>query len=195
MKLYTRLIAVCCAALFLHGCNANMSGDLAKGQAAPLLPTKTLADVHGDLSRITTYREPDPRMYKYSLDKALKMHKPIVLEFATPGHCTVCDGQLQELTALINKYDKNGERVLFLHMDQYMNPEAFIAYGVKGDPWTFIIDNKGIVRFQRAGSMLYQEFDMAIQKVLDEEGPPPPPEAATAAASAPTAAAPPPVRS
>jgi hypothetical protein len=74
-----------------------------------------------------------------------------------------------------------------------MNPEAFIAYGVKGDPWTFIIDNKGIVRFQRAGSMLYQEFDMAIQKVLKEEGPPP--VTAAAAASAPAAAAPPPVRS
>jgi len=189
MKQSMRLLAFCCALLLLYGCDANMSGDLRKGQRAPRLPTKTLADVGGDLSKITTYREPDPRMYQYSLDKALAMRKPIVLEFATPGHCTVCDGQLQELTALIDKYH---DQVLFLHMDQYMNPEAFIAYGVKGDPWTFIIDNKGIVRFQRAGSMLYQEFDMAIQKVLAEEGPPP--AAATAAhAPAPAPAAPPPV--
>ncbi len=167
MKLGIRLVAVCCAALLLHGCDQNMTGGLRKGEAAPRLATKTLADVNGDMSKITTYRQPDPRMYQYSLDKALATGKPIVLEFATPGHCTVCDGQLQELKALIDKY--NG-RVVFLHMDQYMNPEAFIAYGVKGDPWTFIIDSKGVVRFQRPGSMLYGEFDLAIQDVLTKQG-------------------------
>lgn len=170
MKTFKRLFAACCTAALLYGCDQGISGDLQKGQPAPRLPTKTLADVHGDLSKITTYRQPDPRMYQCSLDKALKVGKPIVLEFATPGHCTVCDGQLQEITALIDKYH---DRVQFLHMDQYMNPEAFIAYGVKGDPWTFIIDNKGIVRFQRAGSMLYQEFDIAIQDMLKNEGPAP----------------------
>lgn len=154
------------AALLLAGCNDNLSGGLRKGVAAPRLQTKTLADVHGDMSRITTYRQPDPRMYQYSLDKALGMGKPIVLEFATPGHCTVCDGQLQRLKALIDKY---GDKVLFLHMDQYENPEAFIAYKVKGDPWTFIIDDKGVVRFQRPGSMLYGEFEIAIKEVLKSE--------------------------
>lgn len=163
----TYLIVVCGAALTLYGCNENLAGGLRKGEPAPHLATKTLADVNGDLSKITTYRQPDPRMYQYSLDKALTMGKPIVLEFATPGHCTVCDGQLQEVKALIDKYQG---QVLFLHMDQYMNPEAFIAYGVKGDPWTFIIDNKGVVRFQRPGSMLYGEFDLAIQDVLKNEG-------------------------
>ncbi len=167
MKLLTRAFAACLAALLLHGCDQGMTGGLQKGQPAPLLPTKKLQDVNGDMSKLTTYRQPDARMYQYSLDEALKMGKPIVLEFATPGHCTVCDGQLQEVKALIDQYH---DRVLFLHMDQYMNPEAFIAYGVKGDPWTFIIDGKGIVRFARPGSMLYGEFDLAIQDVLKKEG-------------------------
>jgi thiol-disulfide isomerase/thioredoxin len=191
MKRFICLFAASCIVASLLGCDQSMTGGLQKGQPAPLLPTKTLADVNGDLSKITTYRQPDPRMYQYSLDKALKMGKPIVLEFATPGHCTVCDGQLQEVTALIDKYH---DRVLFLHMDQYMNPEAFIAYGVKGDPWTFIIDNKGVVRFQRAGSMLYQEFDMAIEDVLKNEGPPPAVSTAPAAANAPAAPASPAAR-
>lgn len=156
-------MAVCCIALSLAGCDDQLAGGLKKGEAAPRLPTKTLADVHGDMSRITTYRQPDARMYQYSLDKALALGKPIVLEFATPGHCTVCDGQLQIVKALLEKYQT---KVLFLHMDQYENPEAFKAYRVEGDPWTFIIDDKGIVRFQRAGSMLYGELDMAIKKVL-----------------------------
>ena len=158
-----RLILAGITAFLLSACDDNLAGGLKKGEAAPRLPTKTLADVHGDMSKITTYRQPDPRMYQYSLDQALAMGKPIVLEFATPGHCTVCDGQLQRLKALMEKYQT---QVLFLHMDQYENPEAFIAYHVKGDPWTFIIDEKGVVRFQRPGSMLYGEFEMAIEDVL-----------------------------
>ena len=38
-----------------------------------MIKTKTLADVGGDLSRITTYRYPDERMYQYSLDEAMEM--------------------------------------------------------------------------------------------------------------------------
>ncbi len=161
--MWWRFVAVGLAAVALSSCDDGLTGGLKKGEPAPRLATKTLADVNGDLSKITTYREPDPRMYQYSLDKALTMGKPIVLEFATPGHCTVCDGQLQRLKALMDTY-KN--QVLFLHMDQYENPEAFVAYKVKGDPWTFIIDEKGIVRFQRPGSMLYGEFELALQEVL-----------------------------
>ncbi|HMC13252.1 MAG TPA: thioredoxin family protein [Gallionellaceae bacterium] len=162
MSLFLRIIAVGFAILSFSACDDNLAGGLKRGELAPRLPTKTLADVGGDMSKITTYRQPDARMYQYSLDKALALGKPIVLEFATPGHCTVCDGQLQRLKALMDKYPQ----VLFLHMDQYENPEAFIAYRVKGDPWTFIIDDKGVVRFQRPGSMLYGEMEMAIMDVL-----------------------------
>ena len=158
-----RFVAVCCAVLSIYGCDDKLVGGLRVGQAAPGLPTRTLADVGGDMSKVTTYRQPDARMYKYSLDKALKMGKPIVLEFATPAHCTVCDGQLQVVKALLDKYHSE---VLFLHMDQYENPQAYRAYQVMGDPWTFVIDKKGIVRYQLAGSILYNELDRQIKKVL-----------------------------
>jgi thiol-disulfide isomerase/thioredoxin len=157
-------LAVVALATTLGACgHKGYTIGLAKGEAAPRLPTKTLADVNGDLSRITTYRQPDERMYQYSLDKALAQGKPILLEFATPGHCTVCDDQLQIVKAMLEKYQ---DRVLFLHMDQYQNPQAFKAYHVIGDPWTFVIDAKGIVRFQQAGRMLYSEMDGAIGHVV-----------------------------
>jgi len=147
----------------LAGCNRQGNSGLQRGEAAPRLVTKTLADVGGDLSRITTYRQPDERMYQYSLDKALATGKPILLEFATPGHCSVCDRQLQITKAMLDKYQT---QVLFLHMDQYQNPEAFKAYRVFGDPWTFVIDSKGLVRYQQPGSLLYGEMEAAIQSVL-----------------------------
>lgn len=159
-------LAICCIVAAMLGCEDRMGGGLKKGQPAPRLVTKTLADVGGNMGRITTYRQPDARMYQYSMDKALALGKPILLEFATPGHCTVCDQQLQNVKAMLAKYQ---DRVVFLHMDQYYNPQAFKAYRVEGDPWTFIIDDKGIVRFQRAGSMLYGELDIAIKDVLGAE--------------------------
>jgi hypothetical protein len=157
------LFVVCFA---LSSCDKDFASGLQTGSIAPRLVTKTLADVGGDMSRITTYRQPDARMYQYSLDKALALGKPILLEFATPGHCTVCDEQLQAVKALMLKYQS---QVLFLHMDQYQNPEAFKAYKVMGDPWTFFIDDKGIVRKSRAGRMLYEEMEYEIKAMLQPE--------------------------
>ena len=145
-----------CVLLGLAACDnkASYGGTfrgLTVGSQAPSLATKTLADVGGDLSRITTYRQPDPRMYQYSVDKALAEGRPILLEFATPGHCTPCDEQLQVTKALLEKYQG---QVVFIHIDQYQNPQAYKAYRVMGDPWTFAIDSHGIVRVQNAGKML-----------------------------------------
>lgn len=147
------------------GCSIDDS-SLKVGMSAPSLRTKTLQDVNGDFSRITTYRYPDERMYQVSLDKALESEKLIILEFATPGHCTVCDKQLQMLKALLAKYEND---VLFLHMDQYQNPEAFKAFGVIGDPWTYVIDGTNVVRFKQPGRMLYNELDMIIAGLLRSE--------------------------
>lgn len=158
MGLMVLLVAV------LIGCSAD-DGRLNVGMKAPSLLTKTLADVDGDFSRITTYRYPDERMYQYSLDEALQSDKIVVLAFATPGHCTPCDKHLQVLKAILDKYQDN---VLFLHMDQYQNPEAFKAFVVIGDPWTYVIDAAQMVRFKRAGRMLFQELDIVLTDLLKE---------------------------
>lgn len=131
-------------------------GVFLQGKPAPSLKTKKLSDVGGDMSKLTSYRYPDPRMYQLSFDEALKKHKPIVLEFATPGHCTQCDQQLQLMKEMMNKYE---HKVLFLHMDQYYNPEAYDAFQVRGEPWTFVMNAKGIVEQVYPGRMLYQEID------------------------------------
>jgi len=137
-------------------------GVFLTGKPAPILKTKTLADVGGDMSKITSYRYPDPRMYQLSFDDAVKQHKPIVLEFATPGHCTQCDKQLQLMKEMMNKYE---HQVLFLHMDQYYNPEAYDAFQVRGEPWTFVIDAAGMVKVVYPGRMLYQEIDPVLAEL------------------------------
>ena len=111
------------------GCEQRLSAGFTVGMRAPSLPTKTLADAGGNFSKVTTYRQPDARMYQYSVDKALLTGKPIVLEFATPGHCTNCDQQLQMLKAIMDKYQ---DQLIFIHIDQYENPQAYRAYQVMG---------------------------------------------------------------
>ena len=134
-------------------------GVFLQDSQAPSVKTKTLADVGGDMAKLTSYRYPDPRMYELSFDEALNQHKPIVLEFATPGHCTQCDKQLQLMKEMLNKYE---HQVLFLHMDQYYNPEAYDAFQVRGEPWTFVIDAMGKVKVVYPGRMLYQEIDPVL---------------------------------
>lgn len=137
-------------------------GVFSKGQVMPSLKTKTLEDVNGDMAKLTSYRYPDPRMYQWSVDEALKQGKPIVLEFATPGHCTQCDQQLQLLKEMMNKYE---DKVLFLHMDQYYNPEAYDAFQVRGEPWTVVADGQGRVEIIYPGRILYNEIDPVLAKL------------------------------
>lgn len=151
--------------LLLGGCSAG-DGSPKVGMKVPSLRTKTLADVDGDFSRITSYRYPDKRMYQFSLDEALDKHQVILLAFATPGHCTQCDKHLQMLKAILDKYQ---DRVLFLHMDQYQNPGAFKAFKVIGDPWTFVIDENQVVRFKRPGRMLFREVDAVLADLINEK--------------------------
>jgi thiol-disulfide isomerase/thioredoxin len=152
--------------LFFAGCDVGGSGAFMQGQEVPSVKTKTLADVGGDMSKITSYRYPDPRMYQMSFDDALKLGKPIVLEFATPGHCTQCDKQLQLLKELMNIYEKD---VIFLHMDQYYNPEAYDAFQVRGEPWTFVIDGNKKAKMVYPGRILYQELDPLLKEMTEKK--------------------------
>jgi len=158
------IVVAISALLLLSACDAldGGGGVFRIGQEVPSLKTKTLADAGGDMSKLTSYRYPDPRMYKLSFDEALKQGKPIVLEFATPGHCTQCDQQLQLLKVMLDRY---GDKVLFLHMDQYYNPEAYNAFQVRGEPWTFVINAEGKVDYIAPGRVLRAEIEPVLKKV------------------------------
>ncbi|MEJ2179715.1 MAG: hypothetical protein P8Y28_04580, partial [Gammaproteobacteria bacterium] len=65
-----RIPTIVMLGIVIFGCSIDDS-SLKVGMSAPSLRTKTLHDVNGDFSRITTYRYPDERMYQVSLDQAL----------------------------------------------------------------------------------------------------------------------------
>jgi hypothetical protein len=72
---------------------------LGPGDPAPSVKTPTLADVGGDVARISTDTKPLNRFYETSEADAVAAHKPFVLIFATPKFCqqAVCGPTLDKL--------------------------------------------------------------------------------------------------
>jgi hypothetical protein len=176
MKRHLPVLAVACALVLLGGCtDLTGQGILKVGMKAPSVKTKTLADVGGDLGQITSYHWPNPAMYKYSEAQALKLHKPIIMEFATPAHCTECDEQMEMLKMVMAKF---GNKIIVLHMDQYYNPEAYRVFQVRGEPWTVLIGKGGFVRRIFPGRTLHGEISPVVAALLKEPWPPKPKPAA-----------------
>jgi len=87
------------------------------GDKAPASKTPTLADVGGDIAKISTDATPDPAFYATSVDKALADHKPFVVIFATPKFCTSaqCGPTLDRIKPFAAKYPG----VTFINVEPY----------------------------------------------------------------------------
>ncbi len=87
------------------------------GDKAPASKTPTLADVGGDVARISTDATPDPAFYATSVDKAIADKKPFVVIFATPKFCTSaqCGPTLDRIKPFVAKYPG----VTFINVEPY----------------------------------------------------------------------------
>jgi len=87
------------------------------GDAAPSTKTPTLADVGGDVAKISTDASPDPALYKTSVDQALAAHQPFVLIFATPKFCASaqCGPTLDRIKPFVARYPT----VTFINVEPY----------------------------------------------------------------------------
>lgn len=136
---------------------------IAVGQQAPSVQTLTLADVGGDVRRISTDTNPDSSMYQTSVKDALARHEPFVLVFATPAFCQsrVCGPTLDRVKKVkatepgvtfinVEPYEltwKNGSLQPALDASGQLAPVAATrAYGLLVEPWIFVVDRDGIVR-------------------------------------------------
>ena len=74
------------------------------GDPAPSVKTPTLADVGGDVAKISSDPTPVKRFYETSEDAALAAKKPFVLIFATPKFCqtATCGPTLNKMKPFIS---------------------------------------------------------------------------------------------
>jgi len=153
------------------------------GDPAPASDTPTLADVGGDLAKISTDDEPVAAFYETSVADALAAKEPFVLVFATPKFCASaqCGPTLDRLKPIAAAHPS----MTFINVEPYQlqdvdgqlqpvltgDPPALTAaasteeWRLPSEPWVFVVDREGIVR---ASLMLIfgdEELETAIAAV------------------------------
>ena len=139
------------------------------GEKATLIHTPTAADVGGDLAKIDTRIPPD-QMHQVDFADVLGK-KPIVLVFATPALCQsrVCGPVVDVAQQVADEYKGKAD---FIHMEIWENNEIGTprpqvrAYHLETEPWTFLIDRKGIIRDRIEGAFGVSELEQAMQTIL-----------------------------
>jgi hypothetical protein len=150
------------------------------GDRAPASKTPTLADVGGDVGRLSTDPDPDPTFYETSVDEALADHEPFVLIFATPAFCTSaqCGPTLDRIKPFAERYPT----VTFINVEPYklkyvggeleadLDANGQLQTAPTTDEWhlfnepaVFVVDREGIVQ----GSFELIFGDAELTAVLD----------------------------
>lgn len=151
------------------------------GEAAPASETPTAEDVDGNLARLSTDAEPEPRFYETSVADALTAGEPFALVFATPKFCTsaVCGPTLDKVKPFVDAYPS----VTFINVEPYalewdgsqlqpaldangqLTPvESVTEWGIVTEPWIFVVDRGGTIR----GSFEGVIGDAELRAALDE---------------------------
>jgi hypothetical protein len=137
------------------------------GESAPVVHTPT-ADEVADLSEIDT-RDPHDTMHDVDLADAVGK-EPVVLLFATPALCVsrVC-GPVVDVAEQVKS--EMGDEAAFIHMEVWEDndPNKGIrpqldAYGLRTEPWLFVIDADGKVSTRIEGAFSVDELRAAVEK-------------------------------
>ncbi|HEV2858275.1 MAG TPA: hypothetical protein VGW80_07735 [Solirubrobacterales bacterium] len=140
------------------------------GEKAPLIHTPTAEEVGGDLAKIDT-RVPHDQMHEVDFADVLGK-EPIVLVFATPALCQsrVCGPVVDVAQQVADEYKGRAD---FIHMEVYVDND--IAKGIRPqlqtyhlptEPWTFLIDRKGIIRDRIEGAYGVPELEAAMRSIV-----------------------------
>lgn len=141
-----------------------VSSVIAIGDKAPPSKTPTLADVDGDVAKISTDPSPVTAFYETSIADAVAAKKPFVVAFATPKFCTSkqCGPTLDRLKPIAAKHPGvtviNVEPYELQFTDGQLQPvlsgdppgltptAATEEWRLPTEPWVFVVDKNGIVR-------------------------------------------------
>lgn len=139
----------------------------AVGQKTPSVHTPTVAEA-GDVGKIDT-RDPHDTMHDVDLAQVLGK-EPVVLLFATPALCVsrVC-GPVVDVAEQAKS--ELGDSAAFIHMEVYNDndPNQGIrpqlqAYGLRTEPWLFVIDDQGHVSTRIEGAFSVDELRQAVER-------------------------------
>lgn len=160
---------------------AQKATVVSPGDSAPSVDTPTLADVGGDLARISTDAKPVKRFYETSVADALAARKPFVLVFATPKFCqtATCGPTLDKVKPIaaahpdvtfinVEPYQlqvEAGQLQPVLNGGQLVPAEATTAYRLRSEPYVFVVGADGKVSASFELVFAPEEFEAAVSAV------------------------------
>lgn len=141
----------------------GIGSKLRVGDLAPKSNNLTVAD-QNKWYEVSTMDTKVP-LYKWNIAQLIEGGQPFLAVFGTPQHCTMCVDQIRRVAIMEEMY---GERFAFLHIDGYKDNPVWVEWGVKGEPWTFLVDSKGKVRTIFPGQTEIGLLTDEIEKLLSE---------------------------
>ena len=140
------------------------------GDKAIKVDTPTLASVGGDASRIDTRMPPAKDLLDTNLADVLGK-RPVVITFATPLLCQsrVCGPVVDIVEQAKATAPKD---VAFIHQEIYRDNQVnkgttpqVDAWRLPSEPWTFVIDRRGVISTRFEGAFSAGELQRAIARV------------------------------
>lgn len=159
------------------------AAGVAVGDPAPASDTPTLADVGGDVARISTDDEPVEAFYETSVADAIAAKEPFVVAFATPKFCQSqqCGPTLDRLKPIAAAHPD----VTFINVEPYqlevvdgqlqpvltgeppqLTPAASTdEWLLLSEPWVYVVDREGIVTASFMLIFSDEELEAAVSAV------------------------------
>ncbi len=159
------------------------AAGVAIGDPAPASDTPTLADVDGDVTRISTDDEPVEALYETSIADALAAKKPFVVAFATPKFCQTqqCGPTLDRVKPVAAAHPG----VTFINVEPYQlevvdgqlqpvltgEPPSLTPapstndWRLLSEPWVYVVDRNGIVTASFMLIFSDEELETAVAAV------------------------------
>lgn len=104
-------------------------------------------------------------LYRWRIADLVRDGRPFLVVFGTPQHCTMCVDQLVRVAVMQEKY---GDRFAFIHVDGYKDNAVWVEWGIKGEPWTFLVDGHGRVRKVFPGQTEISLLEGEMKKILQD---------------------------
>jgi hypothetical protein len=142
------------------------------GQRAIPTDSPTLASTGNDLDRLTTSTRPDRELYRLSVADALQAHMPFVVTFATPKFCQTrtCGPVVDVVSAVRRQFADSPVR--FIHVEIYEDNDPAQGtnrwvddWKLPTEPFTFVVDRRGIVRAKLEGAFSARELAAAVRQL------------------------------
>jgi hypothetical protein len=151
--------------------------ELAVGMPVPAVQQKVVTDPGVSLSMVDSGVPPDT-WHDVTVAQALAAHRPMVLYFGEPGYCPskTCGPTVAILKQLCTQYcaqfsfqhieDDIPPGPAFVQPNALPNNPAFLAFGLRSDPWVYLVNSAGVVADRFEGPVTLDELQGAAEGTL-----------------------------